>query len=398
MLASAQSSRLSASLRLNVSWASGSAKFGHNSNASYGSLASAGPNWSADLRNAPTNSSLLDRIRRTLHLDERRSDCSAQKLVGTNCTINNCIYDSISFAESPLLRSLSYKERYDEQGPRQQSSHSSSLNGSKHHDESSGNCWKLFENKFRFFLSCYLLLGITLANYSRNALSLAAVGMIASNAFNKELADQISMGATSGQALGEHDSSGWQLDGACQVMQSQPFHSTLAPLPLGQTNGSREQLEAQLRGSIDLRVARAELVDWTPGEQGLIFAAGRVGNLLIAIPLTRLGELYGPKWIIFLATLGATIQAALMPAISPCNIVLVIIFQIIFNGLTYGADCVAYTLFAHWLAPTEMAFFVSCLLICYQMGTILSSFATAKILSANVAWSWCFYTPGKLED
>jgi len=89
----------------------------------------------------------------------------------------------------------------------------------------------------------------------------------------------------------------------------------------------------------------------------------------------------------------ALLQAALMPLIVPYHVGLVILFQIIFNGLTYGADCVAYTLFAQWLTATETAFFVACLLICYQLGTIISSFITAKILTLGIAWSCCFYTP-----
>lgn len=158
----------------------------------------------------------------------------------------------------------------------------------------------------------------------------------------------------------------------------------------------KSELEIRFRDSIKQRIERGDLVDWTPSEQGLIFAAGSVGNLLIAIPLSRLGEIYGSKWIIFAASLGATIQAALMPLVSPCHVSVVILFQVIFNGLTFGADCVAYTFFAHWLPPQEMAFFVSCLLICYQLGSVMSSFITSKILADGIAWSWCFYTPAIL--
>lgn len=256
-----------------------------------------------------------------------------------------------------------------------------------------------------------------MAIYSRNALSLAAVGMTANNVMTKELTDIMSANSdyttqftsnnnfqsanrTTNLAFSDDDDA---LEGACPIVGLAPTIKTaqnLNSIPTQVSNGSSNtklQVEFNLSQSIRQRVENGQLVDWTPGEQGLIFAAGSVGNLLIAIPLTRLGEIYGPKWIIFIASLGATIQAALMPIISPCSVILVIIFQVIFNGLTYGADCVAYTLFAHWLTPTEMAFFVSCLMICYQLGTILSSFATAKILTESLSWSWCFYTPGECQ-
>lgn len=310
-------------------------------------------------------------------------------LVSTNYTINNHIYDNISFADSPILRSLSRKGDVAEEG--HLCGHSKLLDDANPSGGRRGPFRRFFSRpfagKFRFFLACYVLLGITVAIYSRNALSLAAVGMIANNAMNRELADILS---NSDQMSGSA-----QLDGACPIERRTSAPNSTAS---HETSGGNSLGGSHLRLSIQQRIDRGELVDWTPSEQGLIFASGSVGNLLIAIPLTRLGEIYGPKWIIFAAALGATIQAALMPIVSPCNVVVVIIFQIIFNGLTYGADCVAYTLFAYWLTPTEMAFFVSCLLICYQLGTILSSFATSKILSENLPWSWCFYMPGKLIE
>lgn len=314
---------------------------------------------------------------------------------------NSHLYDNISFSDSPLLtRSLNHKER--QEGEARKPDEAAEFRG-----QYEGFCF----GHFRIFLACYLLLGITLAIYSRNALSLAAVGMVANNEINKELVELLAHSSapmnTSSRAGIIQDA----LDGSCPVTRrtrsankesssSQAFYIMLNYLPpeLNYTQASKTQLESAFRASVKQRIERGELVDWSPGEQGFIFAAGSLGNLLIAVPLTRLGEIYGPKWIIFVASLGATIQAALMPLVSTAHVSLVILFQVIFNGLTYGADCVAYTLFAHWLTPTEMAFFVSCLLICYQMGNIISSFITAKILTDGVAWSWCFYTPGKFPQ
>lgn len=347
----------------------------------------------------------------------KRSSVGKKSNPGATYTINGHLYDNISFADSPILRSLSRRG-----GTIQQRTDAGSGGGGSpiKNDYDSVYCNDISEglltqrgcyfDKFRIFLACYVLLGITFAIYSRNALSLAAVGMVASNVLNRDLVKILSSGTTISNLTEQIYSA---LDGSCPVYGLAPT-TTTSDLNLAQVFGhnnrswtplvnqpseqaKKSQLETRFRMSIKQRVERGDLVDWSPSEQGMIFAAGSVGNLLIAIPLTRLGEIYGPKWIIFAASLGATIQAALMPLISPHKVGLIILFQIIFNGLTFGADCVAYTWFAYWLTPTELAFFVSCLLVCYQLGTMISSFITSKILSSGLAWSWCFYTPGEFS-
>ena len=345
----------------------------------------------------PEDLSWLRRHYRSSFGEGRIASERGQLNLNSTYAINNHLYDNISFADSPLLRSLSQKG-HDEHPQ-------SSLDDDDNDEPGPGCCF----GKFRIFLACYVLFGITLNIYSRNALSLAAVGMIASNQINRELV--VILSTTGGPRDANTTSNIYSaLDGSCPLYKAQVSSSAGT---IGNNNYlfdpqaqsfmlseqeelRRSQLEASLRLSAKQRIERGELVDWSPSEQGLIFAAGSVGNLLIAIPLTRLGEIYGPKWIVFVAALGATIQATFMPLVSPWPVALVIVFQVIFNGLTFGADCVAYTLFAHWLTPTEMALFVSCLLICYQMGTIMSSFITSKILAEGLAWSWCFYTPAML--
>lgn len=304
-----------------------------------------------------------------------------------NTTINGHLYDNISYAaadESPSSLMRSFNEKQQRQ---------------KTITNDGGG-------KFRLWLAAFVLLGITLANYSRNALSLASLGMLAKNAINLEIVDILSTtttttttGNNSNQLLLRNSSSfvSAALDGSCPLHVGHELLTTAQRLSATPTTNTYHA--HQLRASVKQRIESGDLVDWTLGEQGLISAAGSVGNLLIAIPLTRLGEIYGPKWIICAALTGATLQAALMPPVAAhCAVWLVMLFQLIFNGLTYGADCVAYTLFAHWLAPTELAFFVSCLIICYQLGAMLSSLITTQILSAGLAWSWCFYAPGKLGN
>lgn len=305
--------------------------------------------------------------------------------------INTHLYDNISFIDTPLNDVAKYLVDGNE------------LEQSSNNDQSPRGC---FFGKFRIFLAIYALLGLTLAIYSRNAISLAAVGMVASNELNRGLVDILSQSNNANKySSGSYSNA---LDGSCPILDRLVDSNSATPTQSSSTNSlplwtnysevisTREQLEEKFRESIRQRVSRGELVDWTPSEQGLIFASGCIGNLLLAIPLTRLGEIHGSKWIILAATLGATIQAAFMPLICKYHFSLVVVFQIIFNGLTFGADCVAYTLFAYWLTPTEMAFFVSCLVICYQVGTIISGFFTAKILSLGLAWAWCFYLPAAL--
>lgn len=257
---------------------------------------------------------------------------------------------------------------------------------------------------FRYFLASFVLLGISLSIHSRNVLSLAAVNMVADIQVHHELVEFLSYGVSN---VSLHDRNQPSLDNSCPIDKTQKaskvnprIESILAaylPEHIGMMNASEVQLETAFKSSAKRRVSLGDLVDWTPSEQGMIFAAGSVGNLLLAIPLTRLGEIYGAKWIIFAASAGATIQAALMPLVSGQHLLVVILFQLVFNGLTYGADCAAYTLFVHWLAPNELAFFVSSLLICFQIGSITSSAVTATILTRNIHWSWCFYCPGKFE-
>lgn len=308
------------------------------------------------------------------------------------------LYDSISFAAA------------DDESPLFASSQKTTLGSDtekKPKGSSSGGGGGFFRGKFRIFLASYVLVGITLAIYSRNALSLAAVGMVANNVIDKELVNIIHL--LSASQL-DHDGSTRNQsslsvslrsnDGSCPILDEHPEKSAEGGQQQQQQQQQtpRHELERAFRSSIRQRIESGQLMDWTPSEQGLVFAAGSLGNLLISIPITRMGEIYGPKWCIFAALAGATVQAALMPLVAPLHISLVIVFQVIFSGLAFGADCVAYTLFAHWLTPTEIAFFVACLVVCYQLGAILSSVITAQILtgSENLDWAWCFYVPAIL--
>lgn len=347
-----------------------------------------------------------------------------------NYSININLYDNISFNDIPTpslwpttssdrfntgdSRGAAYNDCGDDDGRRHLPSSSSSSSFIQADNELASCCF----GKFRIFLACYLLLGVTLAIYSRNTLSLAAVKMVANNEMNTGLfalfssSDFNSASSSSVQYL-DHSNFDSLEDGSCPIeivhkpMQEgigiddqAMYRIELATyLPAASFNNkspaNKSQLTNALKTLIRSRVENGELVDWSPSEQGMIFAAGSVGNLLMAIPLSRLGEIYGAKWIIFVAVFGATLQAAFMPIISTCKVSLIILFQMIFNGLTFGADCVAYTLFAHWLTPTEMSFFVACLMTCYQLGTIISSFVTSKLLVMGTNWCWCFYTPGE---
>lgn len=353
------------------------------------------PNWNGQDSTVDTTGSAgwLRRFYRRLQGRLTKSDpttTNSNLKKHTYKAINTHLYDNISFIDTPLNDVAKYLVADD----------SDQIADEKPHP--SKGC--IF-GRFRIFLSIYALLGLTLAIYSRNVISLASVGMVASNELNRGLVGILSQSNNANKYF-----SGSHLDapdGSCPIFDQLVGSEGDSPqvpsidAPYQWTNHSevistRLQLEAKLRESIKQRVERGELVDWTPGEQGLIFASGCIGNLLLAIPLTRLGEIHGSKWIILAATLGATIQAAFMPLVCKYHFSLVVVFQVIFNGLTFGADCVAYTLFAYWLTPTEMAFFVSCLVICYQVGTIISGFFTAKILSLGLTWVWCFYLPAAL--
>lgn len=317
----------------------------------------------------------------------------------------NChLYDNIGFADSPLFNPPVLSPKIPESVTHQDAS------------ETLTRSRGLFRGRFRIFLACYMLIGITLAIYSRNALSLAAVGMVANNVVDEELINILAARKDRNGHLNNETTTGGitgaiqNIDGSCLILDRhlerrqrdasriQSVVNVMSHLPPGVDfdQAHRYQLEQAFRSSIKQRIQRGQLVDWSPSEQGLIFAAGSVGNLMISIPITRVGEIYGPKWVIFSALSGATMQAALMPLVAPLHIGLVILFQVIFSGLAFGADCVAYTLFAYWLTPTEIAFFVACLVVCYQLGAILSSVITAQILTRALDWSWCFYVPAIL--
>lgn len=257
--------------------------------------------------------------------------------------------------------------------------------------------------RFRLLLCSYLLLGITLAIYSRTVLAFAAVEMVASNVANKELLQLLAGQPRPATGANQTDDSRLLLsarfDGSCPIRAGSHL---LDPVDSAQafkynTTFARQQAESRVRESVGRRLVAGDLVDWTPGEQGAIFAAGSLGNLLLAIPLSRLGELYGSKWIIFGALTGASLQAGLMPLVAPRGVLTVTVFQFVFNGLAFGADCVAYTLYANWLTPVEMAFFVACLLVCYQLGGIVSGASISYMLAHQIHWQWCFYTTGNLK-
>lgn len=335
-----------------------------------------------------------------------------------NCSINVNLYDNISFsaAPTPLIGPPSNDRlinHYQHEAPSTDDGrycHSASF---VEHDQppSPGGCCF---GRFRIFLAAYLLLGITLSIYSRNVLSLAAVKMVANNEIQNGLFALLSSPDSSAriEAGGFHnpaaDTNSLQGSGSCPAEDSHnPPETTkkeeaqnmalasYLPASIDRKHANRSQLTNAFGSLIKKRIENGELIDWSPSEQGMVFAAGSVGNLLMSIPLSLLGQTRGTKWIIFASVLGATLQAALMPVISSCHVSLVILFQAIFNGLTYGADCVSYTLFTHWLTPTEVSFFVACLMPCYQMGNIMSGFITSKLLEMDIDWCWCFYTPGK---
>lgn len=312
-----------------------------------------------------------------------------------HAAINTHLYDNISFADSPLLtRSLSQKAvGSDESATTLQS------------DDTAAS-WTACGGKFRLFLASYVLLGITLAVYSRSAISLAAIAMVASTEFSRQLvsiAESESNNATASLAnyVLISDAS---LDGSCPVYRRQASVLTSPQLaavgsdiqPILSSTAGVQQQQQQLESSIKQRVESGQLVNWTAGEQGLVFAGASLGNLLIAVPMTRLGEVYGPKWIIFTALFCASVQAALTPLVAPCHLALMFLFQVTLTGMTYGADCTAYTFFALWLTPTETAFFVACMILCYQVGAIMSNSFTTRVLSLGLSWAWCFYIPAVL--
>lgn len=366
-------------------------------------------------KSAHTSNNQYSWLLRNLKIN-RAPKCNSNN--NNNCSININLYDNISFSSTPSIRPLSSDtliDHYQNEAPSTGGLCHSASSAEGEQPASAGGCCF---GKFRIFLAFYLLLGITLSIYSRNVLSLAAVKMVANNEIQNGLFALLSSSDSSAliERGGMHhpmaDSSSLRDAGSCPAEDSHNSKHNSAegakkeeaqnmalasylPVSIDRKHANRSQLTNAFGALIKKRVEEGELVDWSPSEQGLVFAAGSVGNLFMSIPLSLLGQTRGTKWIIFVSVLGATLQAALMPVVSNCHVSLVVLFQMVFNGLTYGADCVSYTLFTHWLTPTEVSFFVACLMPCYQLGNIMSGFITSKLLEMDINWCWCFYTPGE---
>ena len=134
---------------------------------------------------------------------------------------------------------------------------------------------------------------------------------------------------------------------------------------------------------------------WSEPQQGLVLGSYFWGYLITQVPGGRLAEVYGGKWVFWVAVLINTFAVLLIPVCSMAGYQYLILMRILMGlgaGLTFPAMNV---LIGKWAPETERSTISSIVYSGTSLGTVLS-IPTSGFLATTVGWESVFYVHGGL--
>ena len=134
---------------------------------------------------------------------------------------------------------------------------------------------------------------------------------------------------------------------------------------------------------------------WTEPEQGLVLGSYFWGYLITQVPGGRISELYGGKWVFWIAVLLNILAILLSPICSIYGYQYLILMRIIMGlgaGVTFPAMNV---LIAKWSPKDERSTISSVVYGGTSLGTVLS-LPTSGLIAGYLGWEWVFYIHGGL--
>ena len=254
---------------------------------------------------------------------------------------------------------------------------------------------------FRFLLAAIVLAAIAANSYANYTMYIAAIEMVSN--------DVLAAGMT--QLRAKHLSrdplragANAAAPGTCPVA-TELAAGRLAAGSVEAANKSVASLREQralaldsvaLFSSVQERLASGQLVDWTINQRGLIFTAHTLGTILLALPISRLGLVYGPKTMISLCILVAAARMLLLPYLAGRTpFWLLLAFELIMGGPGGSIGILAYPLAAAWLQPDEANLFVALGQMVTLIGNAATNFVSTQLLANHISWPWCYYLPGE---
>ena len=135
---------------------------------------------------------------------------------------------------------------------------------------------------------------------------------------------------------------------------------------------------------------------WTELEQGLVLGSYFWGYLITQIPGGRCAELFGGKWVFFIAVIMNIVATLLSPICAYFDYRMLILMRII-EGLGGGFTFPAMNVLISKWAPKEERSTISS--IAYggtALGTVIS-IPTAGLIAGTLGWESVFYLHGGLS-
>jgi ACS family sodium-dependent inorganic phosphate cotransporter len=132
---------------------------------------------------------------------------------------------------------------------------------------------------------------------------------------------------------------------------------------------------------------------WSEPNQGLVLGSYFWGYLITQVPAGRLAEIYGGKWIFFVAIVINVVCTLLCPLCSKAGFEYLILMRILMGlggGLTFPAMNV---LVAEWAPKQERSTMSSIIYGGTSLGTVLC-IPTAGIIAGMLGWEAVFYIHG----
>jgi ACS family sodium-dependent inorganic phosphate cotransporter-like MFS transporter 5 len=136
--------------------------------------------------------------------------------------------------------------------------------------------------------------------------------------------------------------------------------------------------------------------NWNAQQQGVVLGAFFYGFIVSMIPGGYLSERYSSKWVIFGASLGASVCSLLSPVAAKYGDYAGFVAIKVVQGLVQAPLIPgSITIISCWIPPIERSFGTSMIFGGQGLGSVLS-FALSGYLADNFGWEWDFYSFGIL--
>lgn len=134
---------------------------------------------------------------------------------------------------------------------------------------------------------------------------------------------------------------------------------------------------------------------WTEPQQGFVLGAYFIGYFITQIPGGRMAEIFGGKWVFFVAVIMNMVGTLLSPVCSKAGYQYLIIMRII-EGLGGGVTFPAMNvLISKWAPASERSTISSIVYGGTALGTVIS-IPSAGLIAGSLGWEWVFYLHGGL--